>query len=181
MELLLALAVITAVIIFGALISIGNERQRRAIDELREQAVLWAIQDLRIKREQLARDVRVEDPLGWLNKVAANVVGRVLDLKVVETFSDPQVLVCESDSQSAKIFFSPLSPTEIQRMKREQRSRLSKLDDVSPLLYLSRNIRTRELNPLNGGLLFDLEFPIAWAALMGVTPTGNSLWVYFEE
>ena len=39
MELLLALTVISAVIIFGAMISLGNERQRRAIDELREQGV----------------------------------------------------------------------------------------------------------------------------------------------
>jgi hypothetical protein len=181
MELLLALAVITAVILFGALISMGNERQRRAIDELREQVVLWAIQDLRIKREHLAREVCVEDPLGWLNKVAANMIGRVLDLKVVETFSDPQALVCESDSQSAKIFFSPLSPTEIQRMKREQRSRLSKFADQNPLFALSRFTNARELNTLNVGFLFDLEFPLAWKSLNGRDPGRGSLWVYFAE
>jgi len=68
MELVLAIVVVVAVIFFGALISMGNERQRKAIDELREQTALWAMQDLRIKRERLARDVRVDDPLSWLNK-----------------------------------------------------------------------------------------------------------------
>ena len=38
LDILFALAVLAAVIIFGALISMGNERQRRAIDGLREQA-----------------------------------------------------------------------------------------------------------------------------------------------
>ena len=60
MEIILAIVVGVAVIIFGALISMGNERQRKAIDSLREQVVLWAMQDLRIKREGLARDVHVE-------------------------------------------------------------------------------------------------------------------------
>jgi len=51
MEIILALVVAVAVIFFGALISAGNERQRKAIDGVREQIVLWAMQDLRIKRE----------------------------------------------------------------------------------------------------------------------------------
>ena len=62
-EIILALVVAVAVIFFGALSSVGNERQRKAIDALREQVVFWAVQDLRIKRERLARDVRVDDPL----------------------------------------------------------------------------------------------------------------------
>lgn len=68
MEIILAIVVGVAVIFCGALISMGNERQRRAIDDLREQVVRWAIQDLRIKHERLARDVRIDDPLDWLNK-----------------------------------------------------------------------------------------------------------------
>jgi hypothetical protein len=34
--------VIAAVLFFGALISVGNERQRKAIDGIREQASFWA-------------------------------------------------------------------------------------------------------------------------------------------
>lgn len=43
MEIILAIVVAAAVVFFGALISMGNERQRRAIDELREQVVMWAV------------------------------------------------------------------------------------------------------------------------------------------
>jgi len=77
MEIILAIVVATAVIFFGALISMGNERQRRAIDDLREQTVLWAMQDLRIKREKLARDVRIDDPIGWLNRITVKSVGMI--------------------------------------------------------------------------------------------------------
>ena len=90
MEMVLALAVVVAVIIFGALISVGNERQRKAIDGLREQIVLWAMQDLRIKRERLAREVQVDDPLGWLNQVAAKACGHNLSLQVLEAARRPE-------------------------------------------------------------------------------------------
>jgi hypothetical protein len=72
MDVVLAILVLGAVIFFGALISVGNERQRRALDGIREQAALWAMQDLRMKREKLAREVRVDDPLGWLNKILSH-------------------------------------------------------------------------------------------------------------
>ena len=49
-----AILVLGAVIFFGALLSIGNERQRKAIDGIREQASYWAEQDLRLKRARAA-------------------------------------------------------------------------------------------------------------------------------
>ena len=55
MDAVLAIFVLGAVIFFGALISAGNERQRKALDGIREQTALWAMQDLRLKREKLAR------------------------------------------------------------------------------------------------------------------------------
>lgn len=62
------------------LISDGNDRQRKALDGIREQAALWAMQDLRLKREKLAREVKVDDPLAWLNQVVAKVYGENLGL-----------------------------------------------------------------------------------------------------
>src|SRR6266852_4297815 len=112
MEIILAIVVASAVIFFGALISIGNERQRKAIDGLREQVVLWAMQDLKIKREHLARTVQGADPLGWLNKTASKVFGYDLKLQVLEMFDEPQSLVCTSGDGSARVVFSPLSPTD---------------------------------------------------------------------
>jgi hypothetical protein len=167
MEIILAIVVGVAVIFFGALISLGNERQRKAIDTLREQVVLWAMQDLRIKRERLARDVHVDDPLGWLNKVAARVFGHDLNLQVVEAFENPRVLICTVGDGSGKVVFTPHSPVEIRTMKQTKHSRLSQYADRNPLLSLPRNTIAFECSVLNNGILFDLELPLAWKGLAG--------------
>jgi len=167
MELFLALAVITAVIFFGALISLGNERQRKAIDALREQAILWAIQDLRIKREQLAREVRVDDPLGWLNQIATKACGYDLNLQVAEAFDEPRTLVCAKGDGSGRVVFTPFSPDEIRRFRKEKRGRLSKVAAQSPLFLIPRKATVYEISALNGGVVFDLELPLAWNRLTG--------------
>jgi len=44
------------------------------------------MQDLRLKREKLARDVKVDNPVAWLNQVVAKVYRESLDLTVTEFF-----------------------------------------------------------------------------------------------
>lgn len=178
MELFLAFAVIAAVIIFGALISMGNERQRKAIDELREQAVLWAIQDLRIKREHLAREVRVEDPIGWLNRIATKVCGYDLKLQAVEYVEEARTLTCVS-GDNARVFFSPFSPADLRAWKRSQRSNLGKYSTQNPLLSLPRDVQPYQLSALSTGMFFDLELPLAWRALTGQKEEHlTRLWMY---
>jgi hypothetical protein len=107
-----AILVLGAVIFFGALISAGNERQRKAIDGIREQAAQWSMQDLRLKREHLARDVKVnDDPVAWLNRVVAKVVGEDLRLTVIDLYDKPQALVC-AVKDGRKVVLSPLSPMD---------------------------------------------------------------------
>ncbi len=179
MELLLALAVITAVIIFGALISLGNERQRNAIDELREQVVLWAIQDLLIKREHLAREVRVDDPMGWLNRIAAKSRGYDLRLQVVEAFEEPRALICTTGDGNGRVIFTPFSPVEILGIQKGKRGRLSKIAEQNPIMLIPRKATAYEISALNSGMLFDLEFPLAWNGLtkQRVTPI-ERIWMY---
>lgn len=167
MEIILAIVVASAVIFFGALISMGNERQRKAIDGLREQVVLWAIQDVKIKREHLARTVEVADPLGWLNKTASKICGYDLKLQVLEIFEEPQSLICASGDGSIKIIFSPLSPADIRRIKNNKQNRLSQFASRNPLLFLPKSTDSHELSVLNAGHLFDLELILAWKALTG--------------
>lgn len=179
MEIILAIVVATAVIFFGALISAGNERQRKAIDSLREQAVLWATQDLRIKRERLARDVHVGDPLGWFNKIAVKACGHNLNLQLVEAYENPHAVICADGNGGSKVIFTLLSPAEIHVMKRANRNRLSQYADRNPLLSLPRGVTAFECSVLNNGILFDLELPLAWKGL-----TGNNveeielMWIY---
>lgn len=179
MEILLAIVVAAVVIFFGALISMGNERQRKAIDGLREQVVLWAVQDLKIKREHLVQAVQVPDPVDWLNKAASRVCGYDLKLQVLEVYEQPQSLICTSGDSNVKVIFSPLSPIDLRRMKRSKQSRLSKLSGHNPLLLLPENVNIYELSVLNEGLLFDLELALAWKMLTNhhLEATVN-LWMY---
>lgn len=179
MELILAIVVASAVIFFGALISMGNERQRKAIDGLREQVVLWAVQDLKIKREHLAHTVQVPDSLDWLNKTASKVCGYDLKLQVLEMFEEPQSLVCTSGDGSVRVAFSQLSPTDLHRISSRKHNRLAQFAGRNPLLSLPRDVKTHEISVLNGGILFDLEIPLAWKGLTGQSlETANRLWMY---
>lgn len=179
MEIILAIVVASAVIFFGALISMGNERQRRAIDGLREQVVLWAVQDLKIKREHLARTVQVPDPMGWLNKTASRVCGYDLKLQLLEVFEAPQSLVCSSGDSSNKVIFSPLSQADLRQIESGRQNRLSQFSGNNPLLHLPKDVRIHELSLLNAGHFFDLELSLAWKALTDKDIRfQESLWVY---
>jgi hypothetical protein len=179
MEIILAIVVASAVIFFGALISMGNERQRKAIDGLREQVVLWAVQDLKIKREHLARTVQVPDPLGWLNKTASKICGYDLKLQVLEMFEEPRSLICTSGDGSVRVIFSPLSPADLRRIKSSKQNRLSQFASHNPLLLLPKGANVLELSVLNGGHLFDLELTLAWKALTGHDlELATRLWMY---
>lgn len=179
MELILAIVVAAAVIFFGALISMGNERQRKAIDGLREQVVLWAVQDLKIKRDHLAQAVQVPDPVEWLNKTVSRICGYDLKLQVLEFFEEPQSLICASGDSNVKIVFSPLSPTDIRRMKSGRQNRLSQFADRNSLLFLPKNVNAHEISVLNVGHLFDLEMALAWRQLTGQNlESSERLWMY---
>lgn len=180
MEVTLAIVVVVAVLLFGALISTGNERHRRAIDGLREQAELWAIQDLRLKRAQLARTVQIDDPLEWLNRVASRESGYDLRLRAIENFDEPSVLVCESGLDAgSKILFTPVSPNTIQTLRKQRRNRLFQSVRRNPLLDLPRKIRPEELSVLRSDPFFDVELSQAWHALTGQEGQQlERLWMY---
>jgi hypothetical protein len=180
MEIMLAIVVVAAVIFFGALISMGNERQRRAIDNLREQVVHWAQQDLRLKRAKLARDARVDDPLGWFNKLVSQAIGRGVILQMLEALENPRAILCTLKEGAGRVMLTPFSPGEIQRMKKARSNRLAKYADQSPLLSLPRKVTAFECSVLNQDILFDLELPLAWKGLTGyVAEDLRSVWVYW--
>lgn len=179
MEILLAIVVTSAVIFFGALISMGNERQKKAIDGLREQVVLWAVQDLKIKREHLAHTVQVPDPLGWLNKATSKIFGYDLQLQVLEMYEIPPSLVCTSGDGNTKIIFSPLSPADLCRIKSAKQNRLSQFGENNPLMFLPKGVNVYEMSVLNAGHLFDIELALAWKVLTSnQLESVNSLWLY---
>jgi hypothetical protein len=179
METILALVVVIAVIIFGALISIGNEHQRKAIDDLREQIVLWAIQDLRIKREKITRDVRIDDSLVWLNHLTGKIIGHPVQLSSKEFFDSPTALVYEIDHGDGKAVFTPLAPREIRQLRKQRKNRLDQYSQGNPLFVLPKNTTAFEISVLNANALFDLELPIAWKSLTGKEIDQHRIWLYW--
>jgi hypothetical protein len=179
MENFLAVMVVCAVIVFGALISVGNERQRRAIDGLREQAMQWAVQDLRIKRAELARDVRVDDPLAWLNRVVSKAIGREMELEIVEVSHQPPALVCAAPQENARLLITPQSPREIRSASRRSGGRLAQRGELDALLAVLAKAKAYELSVLNTGILFDLELQLAWKGLVNqATNHFDHLWLF---
>jgi hypothetical protein len=179
MEIILAIVVASAVIFFGALISMGNERQKKAIDGLREQVAKWAMQDLKIKRERIAREVRVDDPLRWLTMKFSKFCNLRGELQVVEFFDEPCALICTTSEREIKVVFSTLSLNEIQSIKKGKKNRLSQFTGNNPLLSLSKNVRVYEISVLSDDFLFDLELPIAWKGLTGQEIVEvERLWMY---
>lgn len=176
MDVILAILVLGAVIFFGALISAGNERQRKALDGIREQAALWAMQDLRLKREKLEQNVIVDDPVVWLNQVVAKVYGENLNLIISEILDEPQVLVCLGKGER-KLLLSPTSPNDLRNLTKKHKSKLSSIGNANPLMSLPRSIEKIEISILNAGIFFDLELPIAWKLITGHETMGN-LWLY---
>jgi len=179
MEAVLALVTVFAVILFGLLISIGNERQRRAIDGLCHQIRMWAIQDLRIKREKIAREMMVKDPLEWLSLVVSKAIGRQYDLEIAGTVDDHLALVCLDRNSNHKLAVSLRSPLENRKMGASRRNRLFKGELKDEFLGLVKGADVCELSILNGGVFFDLELQTGWELLTGHNPGGKDvLWVY---
>lgn len=182
MEIILAIVVASAVIFFGALISIGNERQRKAIDSLREQVVLWAMQDLKIKRENLVREVRVDNPLEWLSAIASKACGLKLTLESSRLTEDEIALICATRDHNGAIVFSQYSPAEIRKLSRMKRSRLSQMNQQDSPLNFMQKAKGYQVSSLNSHITFDLELQTVWKMVTKQTYGDNdSLWIYTDQ
>ncbi len=176
---LVALPVFAAVVVFGALIVIGNERQKRELARIREVEEQWAEQDLRIKRGKAARETKIEDPVAWLNTAVSKAIEEPVFLTAKELHANPDALEFVDSESGRKFTFVLLPPGHIRKLaKKRQRSKSARLGAAHPLLSLHRGTEIVELNMLNGGLLLDLELPHAWHALTGQETTAERLWMY---
>jgi hypothetical protein len=180
LDMIFAVSVVSGVIFFGALLSIGNERQRRAIDGIREQASYWAEQDLRLKRARAAHEVQVDDPRAWL----AGIISRVLGESPVVTALLPwenddaraMVAVC---SDGRRWVMTPLQPRRfIQAIRPRSRSRLQQAE-VGVLGDHPKRVPVHELSIVTAGAFFDIEAAKAWQQVTGA-PLGAERMYLFE-
>jgi hypothetical protein len=178
---LVALPVFVAIVIFGALIVIGNERQKRELARIREVEEKWAEQDLRIKRGKLARETKIEEPSAWLSAAASKAMEEPIVLTADEVLTNPDAVAFVDSKSGRKFIFTLLPPAHIRELaKKRKSSKASRLTTVHPLLPARRGTELVEVNMLNGGLLLDLELPQAWKSLTDQDTTAERLWMYIS-
>ena len=179
LDVLFALFVLVAVIFFGALISVGNERQRKAIDGIREQASHWAEQDLRLKRARAMREVRVPDARQWLNGVTARLLGTSPQLLAMNPWegNNLKAIVCPCED-GRKLVMTPVPPAKFAKAVRVNgRSRLAKAE-VGLLGDCPQRVPVHEMNIVTCGPFFDLEAKLAWQQVCGSPLEAERLYLF---
>ena len=181
-DLLLAVVVIGAVIAFGALISVGNERQRHAIDNLHHAYKQWAVQDLRLKRGVISSQIRIDDLTAWLTKTTSLAFGRKTDVIDCQVHHAPVAAVEFRETESgATVIFALESPQVLMPMLKKKRSAIRGNLGSNPLLRVGKKTPVVELSILNAGMMFDLELPVVWNSLTGQATRADVVWAYIVK
>ena len=181
-ELLLTVAVVASVVFFGALITRGNERQRRSIDRLHVAYKQWAMHDLRIKRGVASNQIKIEDLTAWLRKVTTQAFGRETIVMDFYKHESPVVSVEFLDASTGNLVVCALeSPEEMKAILKKKRPSIAGDLRANPIFKLGKKTSAVELSMLNSGVLFDLELPVAWDALTGRHTASETLWAYLLD
>ena len=179
-------ATVILVALLAGLITVGLERQRRELGEIRRQIESWAGEDLEVKRVRLAPQVKVPDAVAWFNTCAARAMGgepEIARFPIETSFGEPKVLAGENP-EGRRFLLSAHTPVAIRRMPVPgrwpwSRSRLSRFGNHRhPLVPLSRGTETYRLSTLNCGIAFDLEAAQVWKRLTGEDLKMKELWLY---
>ncbi len=181
LEVVLAVSVLAAVVVVGVLISIGNERQRKAIEQLRDDLRGWALGDLEIKRETASREIQIVDPLAWLNEAARKATGMAWDLRAIAKVLDNPEAVVVTASDGGYLMFSPVQPSQVRKPLKAP-PRRTKTGPLPSEFRMATRGRTKmehyELSALNAGIFFDLEADRVWRMLADRPLNSNRLWLY---
>lgn len=170
LDVLFALSVLAAVIFFGALISVGNERQRKAIDGLNTSYSRWAEHDLMIKRAAAAKTVRVEDPKAWLDNIATQVFGLSPKITTLSPWdageAKAMVAICQD---GRKLVVTPILPASFRKMitVRKRKGAAAAIARTTAGILGNRpgKVPCCELNIISAGTFFDMEAGQAWERL----------------
>ena len=185
LEITLAVLVLAGVVVFGLLIALGNERQRRELEGLRKDAEAWALGDLAIKRSRLATELKVGEPRDWLNHIAKAATGADLGLDSIRGADDPEAILATA-RDGRRVAFSHLSPAALGRQRgngaaqpRGFAGRLREMvrGSLSTASAL-RRAKAHELTALDGGMFFDLEAQKVWEAVTGKRTAADRWWLY---
>ncbi len=181
LEVVLAVSVLAAVVVMGVLISIGNERQRKAIEQLRDDVRNWALGDLEIKRETASRDVHIIDPLAWLHDTARKATGNALELRAIAKVLDNPDAIVVTASDGGYLMFSPVQPNQVKKLLKAP-PRRTKTGPLPSEFRMATRGRTKmqsfELSALTAGIFFDIEADQVWRMVADRPLNSNRLWLY---
>ncbi len=178
-DLLLAVVVVGAVIAFGALISVGNERQRRAIDTLHKAYKQWAVQDLRLKRGTVSAQTQIVDLTAWLTKATSLAFGHKTIVMDYQLHNSPVATVEFHDAELGNTVVCTLEAPEVLiPMLKKKSSVLRGELRSNPIFRVGKKTPAVELTILNAGSMFDIELPVAWNTLTGQVTESETLWAY---
>ncbi len=168
MDILLGTSLLIAIVLLGALLTAANERQRKALDGLREQVEAWAQEDILIKREKVARSIQIESPLAWLEKTAAGALGLTPGLLSTSLWEkDGLVAVIAVRNNGGRLVFTP-APRErfLKTVKLKKRGALSQAE-TGLLGDKPEKAAWHDLSVVTSGMFFDIEAAQVWQVLSG--------------
>lgn len=175
-----SLVAVVAIVMLGALISIGNNRQRKALDAIRQQIEGWASQDILLKREKLAREIHAPDAIPWFARIAANATGVSRTITGLTPFSkNGATAVVAACNNGQKLVFTPIQHDEFVRIVTPGKGRgILAGADTSILGVNPKKASHYELSVLNSGMFFDIEAAKVWQAVTGEAMPKNTLTMY---
>ena len=179
MESIFAVVVVIAIIALGAIISVGNERQRKALEGIRKEIEGWTVEDLRMKRAQAACEIVVENPQEWLERTAAHVFGANPEMGRPEVWrSDGVSAITAPASGGRTLVFTPVPANRfVKAAKARSSSRLTGAT-VAILGKNPRRVPVSECSILSHGSFFDLEATQVWQKLTGEDLAVDRLWLF---
>ena len=179
MEILIAISFVFAFVLLGTLISLGNERQRRAIDGLREQAEAWAEQDIRIKREKLARQISITEPLAWLGTTASTALGHSVEVVSTSFWQKDGLTALSAICQDGtRLVLTPVPHKRFLKAVKEKNK--GALAGMSGTLLGDHpeKVSFQELSVVTSGMFFDIEVSQVWKSLCGESLAIQHLTLY---
>lgn len=179
-EILIPLSVLGAVLLFGALITLGNERQRHAIDQLTRQAARWSESDLRLKRAEAVQKPLVKDPTEWLYRVAIAALGEASPLFSLTPWKPrgETLALVGHCSDGRRLVLTHLPPRQfLPLVKVQSRGRASRAE-VSLLGDRPNRTPVVECSIVNAGIFFDLEAAETWNLVAGEPLTAERMYLF---
>lgn len=182
LEITFSVAIIAGVILIGLLISIGNERQRKAIESIWRTVEKYAIESLQMQRVELASKVRIDDPVAWCNRLVKTVLQTSVQINSIVAASKPDALVLQAD-RGQILALSPVSPDQARRITKQATAldrQNAAVTALNPLFPYPRGVTVTELSLLNTSVVFDIEMQQVWSTQHKGAAPAVSIWYLYE-